>query len=55
MAVTDPSVLNQLGDAPVIGEGNMQGEGLNTPLTEADATKADESKMIKQMMLSRAK
>ena len=44
VAVTDPSVLNQLGDAPVIGEGNMQGEGLNTPLTETDAAKADESK-----------
>ena len=44
MAVTDPSVLNQLGDAPVVGEGNMQGEGLNTPLTETDAAKADESK-----------
>ena len=44
VAVTDPSVLNQLGDAPVVGEGNMQGEGLNTPLTETDAAKADESK-----------
>lgn len=44
VAVTDPSVLNQLGDAPVIGEGNVQGEDLNTPLTETDAAKADESK-----------
>ena len=44
VAVTDPSVLNQLGDAPVVGEGNMQGEGLNTPLTGTDDAKTDQSK-----------
>ena len=33
----------------------MQGEGLNTPLTETDAAKADESKIIKQMMLKQSK
>ena len=44
VTVTDPSVLNQLGDAPLIGEGNIQDEGLNTPLTGGDDVKADQSK-----------